>query len=161
MTERTLTNTMTDVTSCYLATALKVPGYRTGVQLTLAKCTLSSSTELNKQTHLLKHTIVMPISPGTQPDSSPYSSTNILPRYRKHEWGLVLYTFTIWLENKSQAQLASNSCWQCNLFYDCYALEDEKDLERRDKLGNYFTLPVIPKATASLWLICQGSELQI
>lgn len=52
----------------------------------------------------------MPISPGTHPDSSPYSSTNILPRYRKHEWGLVPYTLTIWLGNKSQEQLASNSC---------------------------------------------------
>lgn len=42
-----------------------------------------------------KPTIVMVTSPGTHPLSSPYSSTNILPRYRKHEWGLVPYTFTI------------------------------------------------------------------
>ena len=42
-----------------------------------------------------KPTIVMVISPGTHPLSSPYSSTNILPRYRKQEWGLVPYTLTI------------------------------------------------------------------
>lgn len=64
---------------------------------------------MNKQICTQKHTIVMPISPGTHPDSSPYSSTNILPRYRKHEWGLVPYTLTIWLQ--SEGQLTSNTRW--------------------------------------------------
>ena len=103
--ERTLTQygmlRQHDITYSYyvgcLATSLNSIGqfYKTGGQLTLAKYILRSSSELNKQIYLSKHTLVMPISPETHPDSSPYSSTNILPRYRKHEWGLVPYTLTI------------------------------------------------------------------
>lgn len=51
------------------------------------------------------HTIVMLISPGTHPVSSPYSSTNMLPKYRKHEWGLVPYTLTIYSEQKGNVNI--------------------------------------------------------
>lgn len=52
------------------------------------------------------HTMVMPISPGTHPASSPYSSTKMLPRYRKQEWGLVPYTLTICSGNKRKARVS-------------------------------------------------------
>ena len=43
----------------------------------------------NRLYHGNIHTTVISTSPEIHPTSSPYSSTKILPRYRKHEWGLV------------------------------------------------------------------------
>lgn len=40
-------------------------------------------------------TFSMSSSPCLQPSSIPYSSTRMLPRYRKQEWGYTWYTLTI------------------------------------------------------------------